>query len=85
MASNLTQQIEVKKSLVGEDDTDSEDELPPPPAHTGRCWWTRSEQCDGWTLAVAGFASIHALTSMTSDGRPVVEDVEDPPFGAPRL
>lgn len=50
--------VNVKKSLVGEDDTDSEDELPPPPAHTG-------------------FASIQALTSMTSDGRLLVEDVED--------
>jgi hypothetical protein len=38
----------------------------------------RSEQwSDGWALAVAGFASIQALTSMTSDGRPLVEDVED--------
>ena len=27
--------FEVKRSLFGEDDTDSEDELPPPPAHTG--------------------------------------------------
>eukprot|EP00438_Fugacium_kawagutii_P024441 Skav202114 [mRNA] locus=scaffold1980:127577:128929:+ [translate_table: standard] len=53
--------VNVKRTLFGEDDdtdSQSEDELPPPPAHTG-------------------FASIQALTSMGSDGRPLVEDVEE--------